>query len=81
MKRNAWPEQCWGPAPSQHQKYCHPKRPKCRWRRAKHLPKYKICECGIYHFPHRAGSGLCGNPERFEAALRDPHSHFNRRSR
>lgn len=23
----------------------------------------KMCDCGAYHFPHRAGGGLCGSEE------------------
>jgi len=78
--RLKWPKRCWGSESNQHAKHCHPKRPKCKWRRAKYLKKYSICECGIYHFPHRAGSGLCGSPEKMYEALVDPKSYFNRRS-
>lgn len=49
--------------PERHVKKCRPHRPLCRWQ-AKVLPRYRVCACGVYHFPHRAGSGLCGNPEK-----------------
>jgi hypothetical protein len=37
-----------------HVKGCRTGRPLCRYRRP------AACTCGAYHFPHRAGSGLCG---------------------
>jgi hypothetical protein len=47
-----------------HHKDCRPARPLCRWMRRKRANRRK-CECGGYHFPHRAGSGCCVlNPER-----------------
>jgi hypothetical protein len=49
---------CWGP--KNHIKGCRISRPLCRWMRAK-TDKYKVCHCGAYHFPHRKGSGACGN--------------------
>ena len=64
-KRVDWPKWCWGPRATQHIKGCHPKRPKCGYRRKFYTKKYgPPCECGVYHFPHRKGSGLCGNPRR-----------------
>ncbi len=30
---------------------------------AKVKPRYHVCGCSVYWFPHRSGSGLCGNPE------------------
>lgn len=46
-----------------HVKGCRPGRPRCRYRRP--VP----CDCPAYKFPHRQGSGLCGNRDAF-AALR-----------
>ena len=51
---------CWGPKPGQHVKGCRLGRPLCRWRRATN-PKRRVCECPAYWFPHRIGSGLCGD--------------------
>jgi hypothetical protein len=31
------------------------------------------CSCGAYHYPHRKGSGLCGNPERMWALAYGPN--------
>lgn len=44
-----------------HDKGCRPGRPLCSYRRAQN-PKRKACGCGVYHYPHRIGSGACGNP-------------------
>lgn len=43
---------------------CRPGRPRCKWcrtRRQKRSGKWTVCRCDNYHFPHRKGSGLCGN--------------------
>lgn len=74
------PPVCWGPRPAQHALGCHPRRPRCRWRRAEH-EGWETCNCAAYWFPHRKGGGLCGDPARFEEALRDPFSIYNRRAR
>jgi hypothetical protein len=50
-----------------HKANCHPARPLCKARR-RASAKYRTCECGAYHFPHRLGSGNCGHPERIWAA-------------
>lgn len=44
-----------------HDRGCRLGRPLCKWRRSRN-PKRKACGCGVYHFPHRAGGGACGNP-------------------
>ena len=49
--------------PPKHLPRCSPRRPRCNWNRRKG-GKQKKCECGVYHFPHRMGSGLCGYPEK-----------------
>ena len=50
-----WPDSCQGPGKYQHKKGCHPRRPRCRWRKKKH-EHWQTCECGIPHFIHRRGS-------------------------
>lgn len=37
---------------------CRPGRPRCAAMRAKNR-KWKTCNCGCYHYPHRKGSKLC----------------------
>lgn len=60
---------CWGKgAETVHVKNCRPGRPLCKMRRKG--PKYGVCNCGEWFFPHRAGS--CGKPERMWAALDTP---------
>lgn len=44
-----------------HVKACRKSRPLCRWRRRE---IGVVCGCDAYHFPHRRGSGCCGNLER-----------------
>jgi len=61
-KGKPWPKKCRGPGKYQHCKGCHPKRPKCRWRRQKYQRKYALCTCGCYPFTHRKRSGICGDP-------------------
>lgn len=46
--------------PSCHVAGCSPGRPRCYWSR-KDNPKWVVCRCDCYHFPHRKGSGRCGN--------------------
>jgi hypothetical protein len=48
---------------------CRRGRPRCYRNRAKN-PKWVICNCGLYHYPHRAGGGLC-NPRNLESQLRE----------
>lgn len=60
-KRKRRRTRCSGP--DRHIKACRPHRPLCSWQ-AKVLPRYRVCVCGVYWFPHRTGSGLCGNPEK-----------------
>jgi hypothetical protein len=38
---------------------CRPARPLCRLRR-KERENRRVCNCGVYWFPHRHGSGACG---------------------
>lgn len=52
-----------------HARGCHPKRPRCRWRRQANQ-KWKLCNCGAYHFTHRRGSGRCLNGKNLEAQWR-----------
>ena len=57
------PKRCWGNEGAVHHcAGCRPARPLCRWMRAL-VRKYSVCTCGAYHFPHRAGSGMCGSRE------------------
>lgn len=69
-----WPEKCEGPGKYQHAKGCHPKRPKCRWRR-KLLPNRQVCECGMIPYPHRIGSvdwkhgGVCVHHPEFDRIM------------
>lgn len=58
---------CWK---DRHVPGCRPARPKCRWMRLVQRAKYGPCCCSAYHFPHRAGSGRCGHPERWEEEQR-----------
>jgi hypothetical protein len=48
-------KRCWQGA---HLPGCRAARPLCRWRR-KVQPKYRVCRCDAYHFPHRSGSLAC----------------------
>lgn len=54
-----------------HVRGCRRGRPLCRWMR-RHNPKRCKCTCDAYHFPHRAGGGNCGKPERIWAELDKP---------
>ncbi len=58
------PKSCYGPdaARARHAVGCRPARPLCRFMRQAQKAKYGVCGCGAYHFPHRRGSGQCGNP-------------------
>lgn len=58
---------CHGPA--RHKVSCRPGRPLCRWRRK---TRWGVCLCGNYHFPHRLGSGACGDPGKLWAELDKP---------
>lgn len=67
------PKSCHG---NEHSGYRHcPKcrrgRPQCAAMR-KTNPKRKPCGCDAYHFPHRAGSGRCGNLEKQWAHIYGP---------
>jgi hypothetical protein len=42
---------------------CRPGRPLCKRRRP------TPCQCGLYHYPHRPGSGLCGRSDLAWCAL------------
>jgi hypothetical protein len=53
------PAKCWGPRAEQHCAGCRIGRPRCRWRRK----AVGLCHCEAYHYPHRKGSGPCGNDE------------------
>ncbi len=57
-----YPKSCHGNEHNgvKHAKGCRRGRPLCRWMR-KTNPKRKVCGCDAYHFPHRKGSGRCGN--------------------
>lgn len=57
--------------PSKHRKGCRKGRPLCRYRRAE-TQKYKRCSCSAYWFPHRAKSGLCGDPEKLSREIWGP---------
>ncbi len=52
---------------------CRPKRPLCRWRRKagdrKNGVGGKMCHCDKYHFPHREGSGHCGDDAAYYASF------------
>ena len=45
-----------------HKPGCRPARPLCKLMR-KVQPQRRVCFCGAYWFPHRAGSDNCGKPE------------------
>lgn len=65
------PERCHGTKRgARHAAYCRPGRPRCRWRRR----EAGICRCGAYHYPHRDGSGRCGEPEALDAWAHGPAS-------
>lgn len=59
--------------PGAHLSGCSPGRPRCRAHRAKNR-KWKICRCDWYPFPHRKGSGLCGNQTKQWERLYGPQS-------
>jgi hypothetical protein len=56
-KKERKKERC-SPALGTHCSVCRPSRPRCRERRG------SSCTCLAYPFPHRRGSGLCGQPRR-----------------
>jgi hypothetical protein len=35
-------------------------------------PSQVRCTCDAYHYPHRMGSGLCGNVEKLETFVHGP---------
>lgn len=51
-----------------HAPACRPGRPLCRWMRAV-IAKYAPCCCPAYPWPHRAGSGLCGDTTKMTAQI------------
>jgi hypothetical protein len=58
------PDRCFGNGTAAHHaKGCRPGRPLCRWQRDGDA-KYGVCTCGAHAFPHRRGSGLCGQAGR-----------------
>jgi len=48
---------------TRHVKGCRPGRPQCKLMR-KVRPQRKPCYCDRYHYPHRTGSGCCGDIEK-----------------
>ena len=59
---------CMGP--KVHAARCRPGRPRCWWqRKASYGP---TCDCGAYGYPHRKGSGPCGDPEAMYRMLSRP---------
>lgn len=65
------PKRCHGTdaARAVHCRECRPGRPLCRYRRA------RPCCCGAYHYPHRPGSGRCGDAAALEAWTYGPPAH------
>jgi hypothetical protein len=63
MKVRKFSRSCFGPDAERahHAKGCRPGRPLCRFMRTR-CENRKPCGCDAYHFPHRKGSGQCGNP-------------------
>lgn len=70
MKRR--PAHCHGPDAerAKHAAGCRPARPLCRFMRRVRDDR-RVCGCGAYHFPHRHGSGQCGNPYAPLVSLKD----------
>lgn len=58
---------CWGLARECHVKGCRTTRPLCRYRR-----KSSVCYCDAYHYPHRDGSGRCGDAEAMDRFVNGP---------
>jgi hypothetical protein len=56
------PAVCAGREPDRHAAGCSKETPLCRWNRPR-------CTCPAYHYPHRPGSGFCGNSDRQNATL------------
>jgi hypothetical protein len=52
---------------------CRKARPLCGTMRAKTL-KYKKCDCGSYHFPHRRSSGACVHAKDAERKQWEKHT-------
>ncbi len=67
-KAHQCPAQCHGAYAHQHAIHCRPARPRCRWRRKAN----GLCHCHAYHYPHRDGSGMCGDDAAYEKHLRTP---------
>lgn len=75
-------EACWrreGDRAVFHCRQCRPGRPCCKFRRAELAAKRaKVerplppCDCPAYKFPHRQGSGICGDPDAFAAKVYGP---------
>ena len=51
------PGKCYGAELHKHTIKCRPARPACKWRRK--AAGHVVCDCPVYRFPHRAGSGRC----------------------
>lgn len=62
------PAVCHGAYAHQHSIACRPARPRCRWRRKAN----GLCHCDRYPYPHRDGSGHCGNEEAYIKHLQTP---------
>lgn len=67
------PARCYGNGRTGHvhAKGCHRARPLCRAMRATH-PRRSVCNCPAYWFPHRVGSGRCGNHEAMDRFVHGP---------
>lgn len=62
------PAVCHGAFRHQHAIACRPARPRCRWRRKAN----GLCNCDRYHYPHRDGSGHCGDEAAYVRHLQTP---------
>jgi hypothetical protein len=67
------PPACYGPGrgmpgESKHTIQCRPARPACRWRRR----EKGLCHCDRYHYPHRDGSGFCGDEQAYIQHMMTP---------
>ncbi len=72
-KRSSGKPVCWG-TDAQHAHHvsgCRPGRPLCKFRRMERENR-RVCHCGAYHFPHRYGSGRCGDAEWMEMFVHGP---------
>lgn len=59
-------KKCWGKEKRKHRRECRRGRPLCRWRRT------RPCACAAYHFPHRPGSGRCGDVSEMDLHVYGP---------